>query len=114
MACLSITSSIAQTVQPSFPGGQTALESYVQKNIKYPDTAIANGIEGVVTVEFTVNANGSISGAKIVRPVDPDLETEALRIVGSMPKWIPGNNNGTPISATVSLPVKFRLPIDEL
>lgn len=100
----------AQTSQPSFPGGDEALMQYLADNVCYPENAAEMGIEGVVTVEFTVKADGSIADAKIVRMVDPDLEEEALRLVNSMPRWTPASDNGTPTEARYSLPIKFRLP----
>lgn len=100
----------AQTSQPSFPGGDEALMQYLADNVRYPENAAEMGIEGVVTVEFTVKADGSIADAKIVRMVDPDLEEEALRLVNSMPRWTPVSDNGTPADARYSLPIKFRLP----
>ena len=100
----------AQTSQPSFPGGDEALMQYLADNVRYPENAAEMGIEGVVTVEFTVKADGSIADAKIVRMVDPDLEEEALRLVNSMPRWTPASDNGTPTEARYSLPIKFRLP----
>ena len=100
----------AQTSQPSFPGGDEALMQYLADNVCYPEIAAEMGIEGVVTVEFTVKADGSIADAKIVRMVDPDLEEEALRLVNSMPRWTPASDNGTPTEARYSLPIKFRLP----
>lgn len=100
----------ALTTVPSFPGGDAALSEYVSANIVYPTTAIENSIEGTVTVEFTVKADGSITGAKIVRPVDPDLEDEALRIVKGMPRWTPATDGAKSVDAVVTLPVKFRLP----
>ena len=100
----------AQTSQPSFPGGDEALMQYLADNVRYPEIAAEMGIEGVVTVEFTIKADGSIADAKIVRMVDPDLEEEALRLVNSMPRWTPASDNGTPADARYSLPIKFRLP----
>ena len=100
----------AQTSQPSFPGGDEALMKYLADNVCYPEIAAEMGIEGVVTVEFTVKADGSIADAKIVRMVDPDLEEEALRLVNSMPRWTPASDNGSPTDARYSLPIKFRLP----
>jgi len=96
--------------QPSFPGGEEALAAYFLDNLKYPQEAINNSIEGTVTLEFDVNVDGSISNIKIVRPIDPDLEDEAVRVVKSMPKWTPATKDGTPLKSTYRLPVKFRLP----
>ncbi len=95
---------------PSFPGGEEALATYLSENMKYPKPALDNGIEGVVTVEFTVKADGSIGQIKIVRMLDPDLEQEAIRLVKQMPAWTPADKGGQAIDQTVTLPVKFALP----
>lgn len=100
----------AQSTKPAFPGGEEAFNSYLAENLKYPEMAVEMGIEGVVTVEFIVKADGSISDAKIVRMVDPDLEDEALRLVNNMPRWNPAFNEGVPTDARYSLPIRFRLP----
>lgn len=96
--------------QPSYPGGEEALAKYFQEAIVYPKTAIENSIEGTVTVDFDVNTDGTISNVQIVRPIDPDLEEEAVRVVKAMPAWQPAISNGTPVKSTFRLPVKFRLP----
>lgn len=93
----------------SFPGGEEALEKYISANLKYPATAAENGIEGVVQVSFTVKADGSIGTIKIDRMVDPDLEQEAIRLVKSMPVWIPATGNGTPIDSRQTLKIPFTL-----
>lgn len=79
---------------PSFPGGQSALMDYLNNNIKYPVIAAENGIEGRVIVQFVVGRDGSIESAIVARGVDPSLDKEALRLVNSMPKWIPGKQGG--------------------
>lgn len=98
---------------PSFPGGQEALEKYISENMKYPKPAQDNGIEGIVTVEFTVKADGSIGQIKIARMLDPDLEQEAIRLVKQMPAWTPADKGGRAVDQTVTLPVKFVLPDEE-
>lgn len=95
---------------PAYPGGETALETYIRENMKYPKPAQDNGIEGVVTVEFTVKTDGSIGQIKIVRMLDPDLEQEAIRLVKQMPAWTPAEKGGQAVDQTVTLPVKFTLP----
>lgn len=94
----------------SFPGGEVAMQEYISQNIQYPAPAMANGIEGVVTVEFTVLADGTIGQIKIVRMLDPDLEQEAIRIVKSMPAWTPADKGGAAVASKVTIPVKFTLP----
>lgn len=92
---------------PEFPGGKTALDKYLKENMKYPQTAIDNGIEGDVDVSFTVKADGSIGAIKIVRMVDPDLEQEAIRLVKQMPAWIPADG---PTDAPAKVTISFLLP----
>lgn len=94
----------AAAAQPSFPGGEEACNKYITENIKYPQSAKDNGIEGIVNVSFTVMTDGSIGSIKIVNMIDPDLEQEAIRLVKSMPKWTPAEK-----PTTVTLPIKFTL-----
>ena len=100
--------SVVETM-PDFPGGQKELLSFLSRNIKYPTKAIENKIQGRVIVQFVVNKDGSISGAKVVRSVDPDLDKEALRVINSMPQWKPGMNKGEIVSVKYTIPVMFRL-----
>ncbi len=94
---------------PEFPGGQAAMMKWLSKNINYPPIAAENNIQGRVMVSFVVEPNGSISNVKIVRGVDPNLDKEAMRVVGKMPKWKPGMQTGKPVRARFTLPVQFRL-----
>ena len=100
--------SVVETM-PDFPGGQKELLSFLSRNIKYPTKAIENKIQGRVIVQFVVNKDGSISGAKVVRSIDPDLDKEALRVINSMPQWKPGMNKGEIVSVKYTIPVMFRL-----
>ena len=83
--------------------------SYVSRSIKYPTVAEENGIQGLVIVSFVVEKDGSISGAKVKRSVDPSLDKEALRIIRSMPRWTPGKQGGKPVRVKYTVPVSFRL-----
>ncbi|MDD2243584.1 MAG: energy transducer TonB [Dysgonamonadaceae bacterium] len=94
---------------PSFPGGQSALMDYLNNNIKYPVIAAENGIEGRVIVQFVVGRDGSIESAIVARGVDPSLDKEALRLVTSMPKWIPGKQGGQAVKTRFTLPILFKL-----
>ena len=95
--------------QPSFPGGPAALQRWLRDNMKYPVVAAENGIEGRVIVQFVVGKDGSISGVKVVRPVDQSLDREAVRVVSSMPRWTPGRQNGSSVNVRYTLPVTFKL-----
>lgn len=94
---------------PSFPGGNGALMSWLNKNIHYPAVAEENGIQGRVVVSFVVERNGSITDVNVVRSVDPSLDREATRVVKSMPNWIPGKQNGSAVRVKYNVPVTFRL-----
>lgn len=96
-------------VMPSFPGGQGELMKYLASNIKYPVVAQENGIQGRVVVKFVVEPDGSISNVVVVKSVDPSLDKEAVRVVKSMPKWIPGQNNGQKVRVNFNVPVSFKL-----
>jgi protein TonB len=94
---------------PSFPGGPSALMQYLSNNVKYPVVAQENGVQGRVVVSFVVERDGSITDVKVVRSVDPSLDREASRVVQSMPKWIPGKQNGSPVRVKYNVPVSFKL-----
>ena len=96
-------------VMPQFPGGQIAMMKYIMENMKYPEQAMKEGIQGRVTVRFIVEKDGSISDVKPVLSVHPLLNKEAVRVVESMPKWTPGKNNGKPVRVRFNLPVMFKL-----
>ena len=94
---------------PQFPGGPSALFEYLSKNIKYPVVAEENGIQGRVIATFVVERDGSISDVKVIKSVDPSLDKEAIRVLKSMPKWIPGKQNGSAVRVKYTVPVTFRL-----
>lgn len=94
---------------PEFPGGESALMKYLSTSIKYPRIATENGVQGKVFVQFVVDKNGSISNVKVVRGVDSALDAEALRVVKSMPKWIPGKQNGETVRVSYTIPINFVL-----
>lgn len=94
---------------PEFPGGMTGLMQYLSKNIRYPAEAQTKGIQGRVTVAVIINTEGKAVNASIVRSVDPSLDAEALRVVRTMPDWVPGTKDGKPVNVKYTFPVTFRL-----
>ena len=91
----------------SFPGGQEALLEFLDRNVKYP--ANYDGCaQGRVVVSFTVNTDGSITQPKVIRSVDKELDDEALRVVGLMPKWIPTKVKGKSKKSTFILPILIK------
>lgn len=94
---------------PEFPGGEVGLNDFLNKSVKYPSEAAKMGIEGKVYVNFVVTKHGTIINSKVVRGVDPLLDAEALRVVKSFPKWIPGKQNGEVVKVSFTIPVNFKL-----
>lgn len=100
---------IEYVMQPEFPGGMEALMDYLKANIRYPKEAKERGIQGRVIVQFIVEEDGTLTGEQVLKPVDPQLDAEAIRIARSMPKWKPGETRGKPIRMRFTFPVSFRL-----
>lgn len=94
---------------PSFPGGQTALFQFLSRTIKYPVSAEEKKIQGRVIVGFVVDVDGMLTDIKVKKSVDPTLDSEAVRVIKSMPKWNPGKKGGIPVRVEYTLPVTFRL-----
>ena len=99
---------------PEYPGGMAAAMEYIQKNMRYPETAKKNGTQGRVTVQFIVDKEGNVTEPKVIRAVDKDLDAEAIRLVGTMPKWKPGMQKGQAVAVKYTLPVMFRLEGGEM
>lgn len=95
--------------QPEFPGGMAECYKWIGKNLQYPTISAENGVQGRVTVNFVVNADGSIVDVKVLRGVDPYLDKEAIRVVSKMPKWKPGKQRGKAVRCSFNLPVRFKL-----
>ena len=95
--------------QPTFPGGQEALMSYLGSKMIYPIDAIENSVQGRLMVQFTVSAEGKVADVVVVRELYPSIDAEAIRIVKAMPDWIPGKDKGKNVSARVTLPIAFML-----
>jgi protein TonB len=95
---------------PEFPGGQQAMMKFIAENTQYPANAMEKGIQGRVVCQFVVEKDGSISNIQVVRTSgDASLDKEAVRVIGTMPKWKPGTQRGKPVRVTYTLPVSFRL-----
>ncbi len=98
---------------PQFPGGMDGLSKYLSETIVYPPTAAENGVTGKVYVSFIVNEDGSVDNIEILRGVEPAINTEAIRVISLMPKWIPGMQGGKNVKVKYTLPINFRLNIEE-
>ena len=124
LAVLCSTSAMAQIVvvdeeiflvvenEPEFPGGEDSLYAYIARNIKYPEAAKKEKIEGRVFVTFVIEKDGQVSSAKILRDIGGGYGEEAIRVVKNMPKWKPGTQRGNPVRFQFNLPVSFMLGKD--
>lgn len=103
---------------PSFPGGDTALVKFMNKNLFFPVVAveqgierrlIEDGVEGHLVVSFIVEKDGSLSNIEVIKNLDPSCDYEATRVVKMSPKWNPGKQNGQPVRVRYTFPIKFKL-----
>ena len=95
-------------VMPQYPGGPNEMMKYIQENIKYPQSAKDNKIEGRVFVSFVVEKDGSITNAAVLRGIDKECDAEALRVVSSMPKWTPGQHKGEVVRTQFTIPIYYK------
>ncbi len=94
---------------PSYPGGMGALMQFLSSHLKYPADARKNGKQVRVICKMVIEEDGTVTNVKVVQSIDPSLDKEAVRVLESMPKWIPGKSGGTPVRVVYTLPVTFRL-----
>ena len=94
---------------PDFPGGMKECMKFLARNIKYPVLAQEAKIEGRVIVQFVVDRDGSVNDIKVVRSISPQLDAEAVRVIGLMPKWNPGKQRGKAVAVKYTMPIQFRL-----
>lgn len=95
--------------QPEFNGGHEKLVDYLSDNLVYPEDARRQGIEGTVYVRFTIQKDGSVADAELLKGIDRKCDAEALRVVKSSPPWEPGTQNGKIVKVQMVLPIKFKL-----
>jgi len=98
---------------PQFPGGMGEAMKFLAQNIKYPAVAQQAKVEGRVIVQFLVKENGKVADIKVMRGVSPELDAEAMRVVGLMPDWIPGKQRGKAVAVKYTMPIMFRLQNQE-
>jgi protein TonB len=94
---------------PLYPGGDKAMMEFIYKNINYPEVAKENNIQGRVVLRFVVKYNGEVGNITVIKGVDPSLDDEAIRVIGSLPAWKPGRQGGKPVNVWYSVPVTFQL-----
>lgn len=96
-------------VQPLPPGGMKGWNTYLGDNLQYPQQARTMGVEGTVIVVFTINSDGSVSDAEILRGIGAGADEEAIRVVSESPKWTPAQQRGQVVNSRMRLPVRFKL-----
>ena len=94
---------------PEYPGGIQALFEYLQQNVKYPEDAVKQKIEGRVIATFVVETDGSINNVEVVKPAFPSLDAEAVRVLSAMPKWTPGMQSGKVVRVKYTVPINFNM-----
>ena len=95
--------------QPEFPGGLAEMMKFVNRNIKYPSSARRMSIAGTVFISFVVNPDGTIDQIETLKGIYGDCDKEAMRVIGKMPAWKPGKQNGKAVKVKFVLPIKFAL-----
>lgn len=93
--------------QPTFGAGEEGRQKFLGENIKYPDLARENGIQGIVYVTFVVEPDGSISNVQVLKGIGAGCDEEAMRVVKMMPKWTPGKQRGKNVRVKINMPIKF-------
>ena len=96
-------------VMPLFPGGDAALLKHIRENTHYPQIAKENNIQGKVIIRFSVTDKGSVNRISVLKGVDPELDKEAIRVVKTLPAFIPGSQGGKPVPVWYMVPITFTL-----
>lgn len=94
---------------PTFPGGPAELMKYIANHMKYPTVAQESGTQGRVICQFVVGSDGTVRGVTVLKKLDPYCDKEAIRVIMSMPRWIPGKQNGKAVSVKYTVPIVFKL-----
>ena len=97
---------------PVYPGGEKALVEYISQNLRYPADAHQNNIQGTVIIRFVVNKLGKVEKAEILRSLNPSTDAEGLKVINSLPDWIPGEQNGEKVAVYYTLPISFKMTDD--
>lgn len=96
-------------VMPQFPGGQAEMYKYISDNLKYPVVDQEMGTQGRVTIRFVVSKTGEITNIQLLKGISPTCDKEAIRVIKSMPRWLPGKQNGNAVQVYFTIPVVFKL-----
>ncbi|MEA1873990.1 MAG: energy transducer TonB [Bacteroidota bacterium] len=100
---------VAVEKKPVFSGGNDALLRFIRENVKYPEIAIRNNVQGKVHVEFIIDETGKVTNVKVINDFDPYLSREAERVVGLIPDWEPGLQRNKPVKVRFIVPIDYKL-----
>ena len=105
------TGKVFETVErmPEFPGGPSALFDFISTNVKYPEDAVRQRIEGRVISRFVIDTLGRVRNVEVVKSVCPSVDAEAVRVIKMLPEWKPGRHKGRKVNVRYTIPVMFRL-----
>ncbi len=103
------SANVQTSQQPQFPGGEQAMMQYLSKSVKYPATAIKDKVGGLNVTTFVVDENGEILEVKMLKSIREDLDEESMRIIRSMPRWIPGFQNGKAVKVRYNIPMTYSI-----
>lgn len=92
-----------------YPGGGDAMESFIRKNLVYPDRLKKAGVQGKVYIQFIVEKDGRITNVKVRRGTNPELDKEAKKVIEKMPDWLPGSVRGKKVRVKQTVPITFSL-----
>lgn len=98
---------------PEFPGGTDSLYKFLESNLKYPEDAKKDSIQGRVICRFTIDTDGSVTDIQVLRSVHPSLDAEAVRVLSAMPKWVPAETDGKKTRCKFVFPVVFKMDTDK-
>ena len=98
---------------PEFPGGTDSLYKFLESNLTYPEDAKKDSIQGRVICRFTIDTDGSVTDIQVLRSVHPSLDTEAVRVISAMPKWVPAEIDGKKIKRKETFPIVFKMDTDK-
>jgi protein TonB len=94
---------------PEFPGGQAAMLKFIGKHLRYPASAQAKGIAGIVYVSFVISPEGQVTQIEVMKGIDTACDQEAARVISKMPAWKPGRQSGRNVPVRYSLPIRFAM-----
>ena len=94
-------------VMPQFPGGEKAMMDFIATNLKYPQQAIKDNVEGAVLAEFIINTEGKVVEPRIVNSLSPECDSEVIRVINLMPAWTPGQQDNKTVNVKFALPIMF-------